>query len=53
MFDDFHFDFSVIFMIGSATKHGAVLFESKEFGEEEIILLDIVVEWKKRTSKQK
>lgn len=53
MFDDFNFDSSVIFMTGSATKHGAVLFESPEFGEEEMILSDIVGEWKKRTSKQK
>ena len=53
MFDDFTLDSSVIYITGPGCKSGAVLIESKDFGEEELTLKDISAEWEKRTSKQK
>lgn len=53
MFDDFKYDSSIIYIVGPGSKQGGFIVESKDFGEEEMFLTDIVSEWKKRTSKQR
>ena len=53
MFDDFKYDASIIYYTGPASKTGGLIIESKDFGEEEMFLADVVNEWKKRSSKQK
>ena len=53
MFEDIRYDSSVVYLTGPAAKTGAFLIESKDFGEEELTLAEIVTEWKKRSSKQK
>ena len=53
MFDDIRFDSSVVYLTGPATKTGGFVIESKDCGEEELMLAELVNEWKKRNSKQK
>lgn len=53
MFDDFHFDASIVIYSGPATIRGNLLLESRESGAEEITFTDIANEWSKRTSSQK
>ena len=53
MFDDIRYDSSVVYLTGPATKTGGFVIESRDFGEEELSLAEIVNEWKKKNSKQK
>lgn len=53
LFEAEQHDSSIVYYNGPASKTGGLIIESKDFGEEELFLKDVLEEWKKKASQQK